>query len=173
MTAASWPHMTAIKATPAHVALPCPEAPAAPTSPQCSRSLLSVTSLSVADVSAILRLATLLETEEPAGSRPAAGPLAGSLCCSTRPVPAPAPRLSWRPRAWARTQPLSAPNPPPSKRASRSKTPASRCAPWGPSALFCAIFLQERPTSWSRSRGCRCSTPAMGCMSIHRRPCLT
>ena len=57
--------MTAIKATPAHVALPCPEAPAAPASPQRSRSLLSVTSLSVADVSAILRLATLLEAEDP------------------------------------------------------------------------------------------------------------
>ena len=67
----------------------------------------------------------------------------------------------------------SAPNPPPSKRANRSKTPASRCVPWGPSALFSAIFLRGRPTSWSRSRGCRCSMPAMGCMSIHRRPCLT
>ncbi len=36
------------------------------TSPGCSRSLLSVTSLGVEDVSAILRLATLLEAEEPA-----------------------------------------------------------------------------------------------------------
>src|ERR1700722_16881092 len=58
--------MTAIKSTPARVALPCPEAPATLTEPVCSRSLLSVTSLSVADVSAIMRLATLLEAEEPA-----------------------------------------------------------------------------------------------------------
>jgi aspartate carbamoyltransferase catalytic subunit len=58
--------MTAIKASPTRVALPCPEAPATPTEPVCSRSLLSVTSLSVADVSSILRMATLLEAEEPA-----------------------------------------------------------------------------------------------------------
>jgi aspartate carbamoyltransferase catalytic subunit len=57
--------MTAIKATPAHVALPCPEAPAVPVPFQRSRSLLSVTSLSVEDVSGILRLATLLEIEDP------------------------------------------------------------------------------------------------------------
>src|SRR5580700_2436196 len=57
--------MTAIKSTPARVALPCPEAPATPTEPVCSRSLLSVTSLTLEDVSAILRLATLLEAEEP------------------------------------------------------------------------------------------------------------
>ena len=39
---------------------------AVPTASACSRSLLSVTSLGVEDVSAILRLATLLEAEEPA-----------------------------------------------------------------------------------------------------------
>jgi aspartate carbamoyltransferase catalytic subunit len=57
--------MTAIKtiSEPPRVALPTP--PAAVAKP-CSRSLLSVTSLSVDDVSAILRLATELEAEEPA-----------------------------------------------------------------------------------------------------------
>jgi aspartate carbamoyltransferase catalytic subunit len=57
--------MTAIKAIsePPRVALPTP--PAAIANP-CSRSLLSVTSLTVDDVSAILRLATELEAEEPA-----------------------------------------------------------------------------------------------------------
>ncbi len=45
------------------VALPGTAVPAAAA---CSRSLLSVTSLGVEDVSAILRLATLLEAEEPA-----------------------------------------------------------------------------------------------------------
>ena len=44
---------------PPRVALPSPPAPA------CSRSLLSVTSLGVDDVSAILRLATELEAQEP------------------------------------------------------------------------------------------------------------
>jgi aspartate carbamoyltransferase catalytic subunit len=39
---------------------------AVPTTTACSRSLLSVTSLQVEDVSAILRLANLLEAEEPA-----------------------------------------------------------------------------------------------------------
>src|ERR1700677_5139189 len=50
--------MTAKKARPVPTA-------AAPTT-ACSRSLLSVSSLSVADVSSILRMATLLEAEEPA-----------------------------------------------------------------------------------------------------------
>jgi len=56
--------MTAIKTRPEppRVALPSATAPAAIT---CSRSLLSVTSLSLEEVSAILRLATLLEAEEP------------------------------------------------------------------------------------------------------------
>src|SRR6202044_396736 len=54
--------MTPTKAIPdpVRVALPSPPALA------CSRSLLSVTSLSVDDVSAILRLATELEAQEPA-----------------------------------------------------------------------------------------------------------
>jgi aspartate carbamoyltransferase catalytic subunit len=57
--------MTAIEAIsePPRVALPTP--PATITNP-CPRSLLSVTSLSVDDVSAILRLATELEAQEPA-----------------------------------------------------------------------------------------------------------
>ncbi len=57
--------MTAIKAIsePPRVALPAAVAPAPHA---CSRSLLSVTSLGVDDVSAILRLATELEAEEPA-----------------------------------------------------------------------------------------------------------
>jgi aspartate carbamoyltransferase catalytic subunit len=57
--------MTAIKAIsePPRVALPTPPATIAD---PCSRSLLSVTSLSVNDVSAILRLATELEAQEPA-----------------------------------------------------------------------------------------------------------
>jgi aspartate carbamoyltransferase catalytic subunit len=57
--------MTAIKAIsePPSVALPIPPATIAE---PCSRSLLSVTSLSVDDVSGILRLATELETQEPA-----------------------------------------------------------------------------------------------------------
>src|ERR1700722_11026192 len=43
-----------------------PEPPrVAPPAPPSSQSLLSVTSLTVEDVSAILRLATLLEAEEP------------------------------------------------------------------------------------------------------------
>jgi aspartate carbamoyltransferase catalytic subunit len=56
--------MTAIKAISelTRVALPTPPATAHP----CSRSLLSVTSLAVDDVSAILRLATELEDQEPA-----------------------------------------------------------------------------------------------------------
>jgi aspartate carbamoyltransferase catalytic subunit len=56
--------MTPTKAIPepARVAPPDPPAPAAR---DCSRSLLSVTSLGVDDVSAILRLATELESEEP------------------------------------------------------------------------------------------------------------
>src|SRR6202167_829701 len=56
--------MTAIKARPEprRVALP---SVAAPTALACSRSLLSVTSLSVEDASAILHLATQLEAEEP------------------------------------------------------------------------------------------------------------
>jgi aspartate carbamoyltransferase catalytic subunit len=56
--------MTAIKTRPEppRVALPSAATPAAT---PCSRSLLSVTSLSLEDVSAILRLATLLEAEEP------------------------------------------------------------------------------------------------------------
>src|SRR5450432_1962665 len=56
--------MTAIKAIsePTRVALPTPPATAHP----CSRSLLSVTSLAVEDVSAILGLATELEDQEPA-----------------------------------------------------------------------------------------------------------
>jgi aspartate carbamoyltransferase catalytic subunit len=56
--------MTAIKTRPEppRVALPSAPTPAAVT---CSRSLLSVTSLSLEEVSAILRLATLLEAEEP------------------------------------------------------------------------------------------------------------
>src|SRR5271155_2168047 len=56
--------MTAKKARPEpRVALP---SASVPTAPVCSRSLLSVTSLGVEDVSAILRLATLLEAEDPA-----------------------------------------------------------------------------------------------------------
>lgn len=51
--------MTATKARPEPVRVAPPSAPAA------SRSLLSVTALSVEDVSAILNLATLLESEEP------------------------------------------------------------------------------------------------------------
>src|SRR5580704_3100419 len=57
--------MTAIKSIPEppRVALPTPPAAIANS---CSRSLLSVTSLGVDDVSAILRLATELEAQEPA-----------------------------------------------------------------------------------------------------------
>jgi aspartate carbamoyltransferase catalytic subunit len=56
--------MTAIKTRPEppRVAL---HSAATPAATACSRSLLSVTSLSPEDVSAILRLATLLEAEEP------------------------------------------------------------------------------------------------------------
>jgi aspartate carbamoyltransferase catalytic subunit len=59
--------MTPTKAIPepSRVALPFPDAPAAPTTHTSSRSLLSVTSLGVDDVSAILRLATELEAEDP------------------------------------------------------------------------------------------------------------
>jgi aspartate carbamoyltransferase catalytic subunit len=59
--------MTAIKAIsePPRVALPYPDAPAARPAQICSRSLLSVTSLGLDDVSAILRLATELEAQEP------------------------------------------------------------------------------------------------------------
>jgi aspartate carbamoyltransferase catalytic subunit len=53
--------MTPTKAIPE----PARVAPPAPPTLDCARSLLSVTSLSVADVSAILRLATELESEEP------------------------------------------------------------------------------------------------------------
>jgi aspartate carbamoyltransferase catalytic subunit len=54
--------MTPTKAIPE----PARAAPPDPTALDCSRSLLSVTSLGVDDVSAILRLATELESEEPA-----------------------------------------------------------------------------------------------------------
>ena len=59
--------MTPTKAIPEppRVAPPYPDALAAPATHTCSRSLLSVTSLGVDDVSAILRLATELEAEEP------------------------------------------------------------------------------------------------------------
>jgi len=56
--------MTATKARPEPPRV-APPSVATPTSLDCSRSLLSVTSLSVEDVSAILHLATLLEAEEP------------------------------------------------------------------------------------------------------------
>ena len=56
--------MTAKKARPEPPRVALPRA-ALPTAPASSRSLLSVTSLEVEDVSAILRLATLLEAEEP------------------------------------------------------------------------------------------------------------
>jgi aspartate carbamoyltransferase catalytic subunit len=56
--------MTAIKTRPEPPRVALPSA-ATPATPPCSRSLLSVTSLSLEDVSAILRLATLLEAEEP------------------------------------------------------------------------------------------------------------
>jgi aspartate carbamoyltransferase catalytic subunit len=59
--------MTAIKAIsePPRVAFPTPDAPPARPTQICSRSLLSVTSLGLEDVSAILRLATELEAQEP------------------------------------------------------------------------------------------------------------
>jgi aspartate carbamoyltransferase catalytic subunit len=57
--------MTAKKARPEPPRAALPSA-ATSTPSACSRSLLSVTSLGVEDVSAILRLATLLEAEEPA-----------------------------------------------------------------------------------------------------------
>ncbi len=57
--------MTAKKARPEPPGVALPRA-AVPTAPECSRSLLSVTSLAVEDVSAILHLATLLEAEPPA-----------------------------------------------------------------------------------------------------------
>jgi aspartate carbamoyltransferase catalytic subunit len=59
--------MTPVKAIPEppRVAPPYPEAPAVPTALSCSRSLLSISTLSSDDISAILRLATELETEAP------------------------------------------------------------------------------------------------------------
>jgi aspartate carbamoyltransferase catalytic subunit len=63
---AEWPQpdMTAIKARPEPPGVALTSAPAPPPH-ACPRSLLSVTSLSVEEVSAILHLATQLEAEEP------------------------------------------------------------------------------------------------------------
>ena len=81
------------------VALP---SAALPTAPVSARSLLSVTSLEVEDVSAILRLATLLEAEDPSAV-PSGWPVAVSRCSFTNPAPAPGPHSSWRPKVWVRT----------------------------------------------------------------------
>ena len=104
-------------------------------------------------------------------SATASWPSAASRCSFTSRPRAPAPALSWPPRSSARTQRWFPASARALKRASRSKTPASPCAPSAPKPSSCATTPPARPGCLKSAPACRSSTPATACTSIPPRRC--